>query len=97
MGRWREFHLLFGFILMVLTLALDTGSFIQDREQHPQPGQAPPPPGRILAVALGPLILGVLLGGACVLVGVLGGDRQPYDPAKLAADPPVICRPAKKP
>jgi len=80
------------FVLIVLTLAWDTGSFFRDREAHPEPGQAPPSPGRILAVAVGPVLLGILLGGACILTS-LRGDKQPYDSAKVnATKEPFICR-----
>lgn len=80
------------FLLIVLTLAWDTGAFIGDREARPDPGQTPPPPGRILLVALGPLVLGLLLAGGCILAS-LHGDKQPYDPAKLyESKEPLICR-----
>jgi len=52
------------FILIVLALARDTGAFVLQKEAAT--GQSLPPPGRILAVAVGPLVLAGLFAFGCI-------------------------------
>ena len=74
------------FTVLVLALAWDTGAFARRKEEQRPAGQAPPSPGRILAIAMMPLILGIFFATGCILAAPTPKvPDKPY-PADKALD-----------